>query len=268
MFGYCAQRMDCLPDAVVQYILSTISNAKDVASCNSVSKKWKDSMPYIKTLFFSRSIFDNLKVGQTSDRIIMQMVMSIVKLEELVVYCPFTSVGLASWLLHVGSSLKNLELRMDNLVEQNTADESPSKLDCIQAARNLESLRLWGVLMVEAPKWDVFQKLQSLEIVGVRVEDPALAEALRATPNLTHLVLLGCEGLRTVWIELQRLEHCKLDFYGSGSSSLTLTAPKIEDLEVQGCSWIRVRETSCLKNLTISNNTGKYQIPLNFIFMM
>nr|GEV23064.1 hypothetical protein [Tanacetum cinerariifolium] len=249
--------MDCLPDAVVQYILSTISNAKDVASCNSVSKKWKESMPYIKSLFFSRSIFDNLKEGQTSDCIIMQIVTSIVKLEELVVYCPFTSVGLASWLLYAGPSLKNLELRMDNLVEQNMVDESPSKLDCIQAARNLESLRLWGVLMVQAPKWDVFQKLQILEIVGVRMEDPALAEALRATPNLTHLVLLGCEGLRTVWIELQRLEHCKLDFYGSGSSSLTLTAPKIEYLEVQGSSWIRVRETSCLKNLTIANNTGR-----------
>ncbi|PWA63774.1 F-box domain, cyclin-like protein [Artemisia annua] len=126
-----------------------------------------------------------------------------------------------------GIFVKDLELRMDNLVEQNTADEGPSKLDCIQAARNLESLRLWGVQMVQAPKWDFFQKLRSLEIVGVRMEDPALVEALRATSNLTHLVLLVCQ------------------------------APKIEYLEVQGCSWIRVRETSCLKNLIIANNTGR-----------
>ncbi|KAI3712341.1 hypothetical protein L1987_70893 [Smallanthus sonchifolius] len=250
--------MDSLPDAVVQYILSTINNAKDVASCNCVSKKWKDSMPYIKSLYFPRSIFDSLKNGQTSDCVVMQIVSSTFQLEDLVVYCPFTSAGMASWLLVVGSSLKNLELRMDNLVEQNAPNDSnPSKLDCIQAARNLESLRLWGVLMVNAPKWDVFQNLQNLEIVGARLEDLALAEALRATPNLIHLVLLGCEGLRTVWIELLQLEHCKLDFYGSGSCLLTLRAPKIEYLEVQGCSLIRVRETNSLKNLSLANNAGR-----------
>ncbi|KAI3715871.1 hypothetical protein L6452_22859 [Arctium lappa] len=249
--------MDSLPDAVVQYILSNMSNAKDVASCNCVSKKWKDSMPYIKSLYFPRSIFDNLKSGQIPDCIVLQIVSSIFRLEDLVVYCPFTSAGLASWLILVGSSLKHLELRMDNLVDQNTSNDSSSKLECIEVARNLESLRLWGVLMVCAPKWDTFQKLQTLEIIGAKLEDSALAEALRATPNLTHLVLLGCEGLRTVWIELLRLEHCKLDFYGVGSCSLTLTAPKIEYLEVQGCSWIRVHETNRLKNLSIANNAGR-----------
>ncbi|KAI3789094.1 hypothetical protein L2E82_01881 [Cichorium intybus] len=247
--------MDSLPEAVVQYILSNMSNAKDVASCNCVSRKFKDSMPYIKTLYFPRSIFDNLKDGHTPDCIILQIVSSILQLEELVVYCPFTSTGLTSWLSLVGPSLKNLELRMDNLVDQNT--DSPSKLDCIQDARNLESLRLWGVLMVRAPKWDLFQKLKSLEIVGAKLEDSGLTEALKATPNLTNLVLLGCEGLRTVWIELLQLENCKVDFYGLGSCSLTLTAPKIEFLEVQGCSWIRVREANCLKNLSIANNAGR-----------
>ncbi|KAD2393083.1 hypothetical protein E3N88_40060 [Mikania micrantha] len=249
--------MDSLPVAVVQYILSTINNAKDVASCNCVSKKWKDSMPYIKSLYFPRSIFDNLKNGQTSDRIVMQIVSSILQLEDLVVYCPFTSTGLASWLSLAGSSLKNLELRMDNLVDHITTNDNPSKLDCLHAARNIETLRLWGVLMVDAPKWDTFHKLQSLEIVGAKMVDLALAEALRAIPNLTNLVLLGCEGLRTVWVELFHLKHCKLDFYGSGSSSLTLTAPKIEYLEVQGCSLIRVRETNCLKNLSLANNAGR-----------
>ncbi|XP_076886588.1 F-box protein At1g10780-like [Bidens hawaiensis] len=248
--------MDALPDAVVQYILSTINNAKDVASCNCVSKKWKDSMPYIKSLYFPRSVFDPLKKGQTSDCIVTQMVASVFRLEDLVVYCPFNSTALASWLSFAGLSLKNLELRMDNLVDQNSVTENP-KLDCLQAARNLESLKLWGVLMVNAPKWDKFQKLQNLEIVGARMEDVALTEALKSAPSLTRLVLLGCEGLRTVWIELLHLEHCKLDFYGSGSCSLTLTAPKIEYLEVQGCSLIRVRETSCLKSLSLANNAGR-----------
>ncbi|KAJ0641070.1 putative leucine-rich repeat domain superfamily, F-box-like domain superfamily [Helianthus annuus] len=249
--------MDSLPDAVVQYILSTINNAKDVASCNCVSKKWKDSMPYVKSLYFPRGVFDHLKNGQTSDCIVMQMVSSTFQLEDLVVYCPFTGSGLASWLSVVGPSLKNLELRMDNFVDQDTTQDTPSKLECIQAARNLESLRLWGVLMVDAPKWDAFQKLQNLEIVGAKFEDSALAEALRATPNLTRLVLLRCEGLRTVWIKLDRLEHCKLDFDCAGSCSLTLTAPNIEYLEVQGCSLIRVRETNRLKNLSLANNDGR-----------
>ncbi|KAK1414597.1 hypothetical protein QVD17_30344 [Tagetes erecta] len=249
--------MDTLPDAVVQYILSTLNNAKDVASCNCVSKKWKDSMPYVKSLYFPRSIFDNLKSGQTSDCIVMQMLASTIQLEDLVVYCPFTRAGLASWLFVLGPSLKNLELRMDNLVDQNVTIENPTKVECLQYARNLESLRLWGVLMVNAPKWDTFQRLQNLEIVGAKLEDLALTEALRATPNLTHLLLLGCEGLRTVWIELLHLVHCKLDFYGSGSCSLTLTAPKIEYLEIQGCSLIRVRETNFLKNLSLANNAGR-----------
>ncbi|PWA99946.1 F-box domain, cyclin-like protein [Artemisia annua] len=249
--------MDCLPDAVVQHILSTLRNAKDVASCNCVSKKWKDSMPYITSIYFQRSIFDHLSNGQTPDKIISKILSSSCRLEELVVYCPFTSAGLASWLLLVGSSLKNLELRMDNLADQNASNDSLAKLECIQAARNLESLGLWGVLMVRTPKWDVFRKLRNLQIVGAKLEDSVLTETLRSTPNLTQLVLLGCEGLRNIRIELLELEHCKLDFYGSGSCHLTLKAPKIEYLEVQGCSWIRVRETSCLKNLSIANSSGR-----------
>nr|XP_043619057.1 F-box protein At1g10780-like [Erigeron canadensis] len=249
--------MDSLPEAVVQYILSNLNNAKDVASCNCVSKRWKDSMPYIKSLYFPRGIFDHLAHGQTPNVVIMKIISATYRLQELVVYCPFTSIGLASWLLHTGSSLKNLELRMDNLVDQSSSNDSLSKLECIQAARNLESLRLWGVLMVSTPKWGVFQKLRNLEIVGAKLEDSVLTEALRSTPNLAQLVLLGCEGLRNIWIELLELEHCKLDFYGLGSCLLTLRAPKIGYLEIQGCSWIKVRETSCLKNLSIANNAGR-----------
>ncbi|XP_076891485.1 F-box protein At1g10780-like [Bidens hawaiensis] len=249
--------MDSLPDAIVQYIISNLTNAKDVASCNCVSKKWKDSTPYITNLYFPRSVFDHLSNGQTPDTVVLQMISSLSRLEELVVYCRFTNIGLASWLLHTGTTLKSLELRMDDLVGQNTPTDGPSKLECIQAARNLESLKLWGVLMIHAPKWDVFEKLNVLEIVGAKLEDSVLTEALRSTPNLTHLVLLGCDGLRNVCIELLELKHSKLDFYGSGSCSLTLKAPKIEHLEIQGCSWIKVQETSCLKNLSIANSAGR-----------
>ncbi|KAK1404495.1 F-box/RNI-like superfamily protein [Heracleum sosnowskyi] len=249
--------MEDLPDALVQYIVSYMNNAKDVACCNSVSKRWKDSMPYLKSLYFPRNIFDNLTAGKTPDCVIMQMVSSICRLETLVVYCPFTSVGLASWLSVQGSFIRNLELRMDSLADHQACAESPSKLDCLRAASNVESLRLWGVFMIQSPNWDSFLKLKSLEIVGVRLEDPALADALKACPNLTHLSLLGCEGLRSVSIELLQLQQCKLDFYGLGNCSLSLTSPKLESLEVQGCGWLRVPETKCLRTLCIANNTGK-----------
>lgn len=252
--------MESLPDAIVQTILSLMSNAKDVASCNCVSKRWKDSMPYLRSLFFSRNLFDNLTNGDAPDAIVLRMVSSVVKLEELVVYCPFSGSGLASWLSKAGSSLKNLELRLDNITEHDTFTEIPSKLDCIRAAWNLESLKLWGVLMVYSPKWDVFHKLKNLEIVGARLEDHALFDALCACPNLTHLLLLGCEGLRSVSIQNPYLEQCKLDFFGVGNCSLTVNSSKLESLEVQGCSLIRVCETGCLKNLSISNNAGKLYI--------
>ncbi|XAR55217.1 hypothetical protein NMG60_11035228 [Bertholletia excelsa] len=249
--------MDSLPDAVIQYILSHMRNAKDVASCACVSKRWKESLPYLRSLYFPRNLNENLTCGDTSDNIVKQIVSSMVWLEELVVFCPFTSAGLASWLSSLGPTLKYLELRMDNLVEHLSCADKPSKLDCIGAVRNLESLKLWGVLMLHSPKWDVFNKLRNLEIVGARLESPALSNALQACPNLTHLSLLACEGLKSISIELPQLEHCKLDFYGLGNCSLSLVSPKIESLEMQGCSWIRVRETQYLRNLSIANNSGR-----------
>ncbi|XP_044488545.1 F-box protein At1g10780-like isoform X2 [Mangifera indica] len=249
--------MDSLPDAIVHYILSNLNNARDVAICTCVSKRWKDAIPYLRSLYFPRNSFDNLTSSDCPDTIVWKMISSIVCLEELVVYSPFSSAGLASWLSLVGSTLKHLELRMDNLSEYQVCVERPSKLDCISGAKNLESLKLWGVLMINSPSWDVFHKLKNLEIVGARLSDPALSTALRACPNLTNLLLLGCEGVMSVSIQLPLLERCKLDFYGSGNSSLSLSCPKIEFLEVQGCSWIRVRETKCLRNLSISNNTGR-----------
>lgn len=249
--------MDSLPDAIVQCILSYMSNARDVAVCNCVSKRWKDSTPYIRSLYFPRNSFDNHSGGLSPDIIIWRIISSIVHLEELVVYSPFSGTGLASWLSSVGPSLRHLELRMDNLVDLQACQESPSKLECLKSAANLESLKLWGVLMTHSPRWDVFQKLKNLEIVGAKFEDPALNTALRACPNLSNLLLLACEGLTSVSIELKHLEQCKLDFYGLGNCSLLINSPKIELLEVQGCSWIRARGTSSLRNLSIANNQGR-----------
>lgn len=250
--------MESLPDAILQYILSHINNARDVAACNCVSKRWKDSTPYIRTLYFPRSSFDNpASGGEGPDNIVKRMVSRVVRLEELTVYSPFSPSGLASWLSFVGLSLRQLELRMDNLADTNQAfHESPSKLDCVGAARNLESLKLWGVLMIHSPKWDLFPHLKNLEIIGARLEDPVLTVVLQSCPFLTRLLLLGCEGVRSVSIQLPYLEQCKLDFYGLGNCSLTLTSPKIESLEVQGCSWIRVSETKHLRKLSISNSAG------------
>ncbi|CAJ1938285.1 unnamed protein product [Sphenostylis stenocarpa] len=221
--------MDALPDAILQCIMSRITNARDLSSCNCVSKRWKDSTPYVRTLYFPRSSFDSPSSSGGADNIIKRMVSRVVKLEELIVYCPFSPDGLGSWLALVGHSLLQLELRMDNLNDNQGFHESPSKLDYVGSAKNLESLKLWGVLMVRAPKWDVFPNLRNLEIIGVR--------------SLT--------------IELPCLELCKLDFYGMGNCSLTLTSPKIESLEVQGCSWIRVPKTKHLRKLSISNTAGR-----------
>ncbi|KAG4945340.1 hypothetical protein AAZX31_15G045200 [Glycine max] len=249
--------MDPLPDAILQYILSRINNARDVAACNCVSKRWKDSMAYIRTLYFPRNSFDNPSLRESPDDIVKRMVSMVVRLEELVVYGPFSPSGLASWLSLVGMSLSQLELRMDNLADNQASHESPSKLDCIGAARNLESLKLWGVLMMHSPKWDVFQNLRTLEIVGARLEEPVLTVVFQSCPYLRRLKLLGCEGVGSISIDLPYLEQCKLDFYGLGNCSLTLSSPKIESLEVQGCSWIRVPETQHLRNLSISNSAGR-----------
>ena len=249
--------MELLPDAIVQYILSHMNNARDVAVCNCVSKRWKDSVPCIRSLYFPRNSFDNHTGRESSDEVVRRMVSSTERLEQLVVYSPFSGAGLASWLSNIGPSLKHLELRMDNLTEHRGCAESPSKLDCIGSAANLESLKLWGVLVNDSPKWGVFEKLENLEIVGARLEDPALSALLRSCPNLTNLLLLGCEGLRSISIDLPLLEQCKLDFYGLGNCSFSMNCPKIEVLEVQGCSWIRVREPKLLRSLSIANNAGK-----------
>ncbi|EPS72851.1 hypothetical protein M569_01904 [Genlisea aurea] len=257
--------MDSLPDALIHCILSRVCSAKDVASCMCVSKRWKETIPYLNALFFPRNIFDNLRNGGGSsinpDSIISHMISSLVRLEDLVVYCPFSVAGLATWLSLSGHSLKSLELRVDSIIElQNSGNKSPSKMELLRAACNVESLKLWGVFMIQSPKWDVFYRLKNLEIVGASLRDYTLSEALRACPNITHLVLLGCEGLMDVVIENPLLEHCKLDFFGAGDCYLTLNTSRIESLDVQGCGVIRVLESQNLKNLCISNNAGRINV--------
>lgn len=254
----CLSQMDSLPDALLQYILSNLTAAKDVAACNCVSKRWKESTDSVKSIFFPRNAFESISESDDSDTVVLKMISSFCRLEELVVYSPFTSKGLASWMMHVGPSLRLLELRMDNLASDEAILEGPLKLDCVGVARNLETLKLWGVLMMSPPKWDVFPNLRSLEIVGARLDDSALCHAIRACPNLTNLLLLACEGVKSISIDLPYLEHCKLDFYGLGNSLLTLRSPRLISLDVQGCSWMSVPETRFLKYLSISNIAGKH----------
>ncbi|XP_061337220.1 F-box protein At1g10780-like [Gastrolobium bilobum] len=250
--------MESLPDHILQSILSNINNARDVAACNCVSKGWKDSMAYIRSLYFPRNSFVNLAGNESSDNIIKRMVSTVVRLQELVVYSPFSSFGLASWLSHVGLSLSQLELRIQNFGYNREFFEIGSKLDCIGAARNLKSLKLWRVVMINyLPQWDVFQNLRTLEIIGSALKDHVLTAVLLSCPNLTRLSLLGCGGARAFSIDLQYLEQCKLIFRGYGNFSLSLTSPKIESLEVHGCSSIRVPETKNLRTISISNNSGR-----------
>ncbi|CAL0325065.1 unnamed protein product [Lupinus luteus] len=250
--------MESLPDVLLQVILSRINDAREVAACNCVSKRWNESTAYIKALRFPHNSFDNLcSTGESSDTIIRRMVSRILQLEKLVVYSPFSSAGIESWLSIVGQSLRDLELRMDDLPDNRNINDKQSKLDCIGAASNLESLRLWGVLILHPPKWNVFQSLRNLELIDVQVEESVLNFVLQSCPFVTRLLLLKCQGVQSLSINLTYLEECKLDMYGMGNCSLTLNSPIIESFEVQGCSVIEVPQSQHLRHLSISNKAGR-----------
>ncbi|CAN0880971.1 F-box protein At1g10780 [Linum grandiflorum] len=255
--------MDSLPDAILVSIFTCLYSAREVANCNCVSKRWKDTLPHLRSLYFTRSSFDKVEGDHpaTPDIIILRMIAALDRLDKLIVYSKFTATGLASWLIVAGSSLKQLELRMDYINGDPVCeDSSPSKMDCLAYAKNLESMKLWGVHMTKPPKWDGFRKLQNLEIVGAMLEDSALTSALKGCPNLKTLALLGCEGIGRITIDLRHLVGCRLAFRGMGNCMFTLTSPKVEVLEVQGCSWIGVPHTKCLKNLTISSDAGRVYV--------
>lgn len=79
-----------------------------------------------------------------------------------------------------------------------------------------------------------------------------------ASPNLVNLVLLSCEGAGLVKFELGRLERCRLDFLGQGNIALFLSAPRLEDLYVQGFSSIWVKPNHRIKTLSIAKNHGNF----------
>ncbi|XP_062196113.1 F-box protein At1g10780-like [Phragmites australis] len=247
--------MDALPDGVVQRILSQLSNACDIAACAGVSRCWRDSVPFLPALYFPRGAFDGAAPGgvvAAADDAIGRMVDAAARLEELVVYCPFSTALLPTWLAARSATLRVLELRVDSA----DADKW-GHLDCIGVNAGLEELRLWGLTMSRPPAWGRMEWLRVLEIVGAVLGDTAVNGAVAACPNLTDLSLLGCECAGEAAISLALLERCRLDFVGPGNCSLKLAAPRVESLEVQGFSWISLRGGDRLKHFTISKNTGR-----------
>ncbi|KMZ74262.1 F-box protein-like [Zostera marina] len=257
--------MDSMPEAIVQHILSQISNARDIAVSKCVSMRWKDSVPYIPSLYFPRNVFGRSILEQT-DASIGRMILAALRLEELVIYCPFSAASLAMWLSHKSSSLRRLELRMDNLTSDNNQDSVESattKLDCIELVKGLESLKLWGVCLINSPKWTAFDHLLKLEIVGAGLKDQSLFDALQACPNLTDLALLGCEGVSSVNIKMNKLKNCRLDFLGAGHCLLSIISPKLQVLDIQGFNWIEVNYNHCLRSVSISKVSGRvYKVDL------
>lgn len=247
--------MDVLPDAVVQHMLSFVKSAKEVAMCCCVSKRWREAMRNVRNLYFPRSVCDE-SLNQ-SDAVVSRMVFSTSALEGLIVYCPFSGSSLQDWLSYTRSSLKHLELRLDNLTVKGPVPCFPTKLDYICSSSHLESLKLWGVHLTQAPNWSPFMSLHTLEIVGIRARDFALSSIVHACPMLKCLALLGCDGVKMVNIDLQLLEQCRMDFYGIGDCSVNITAPKLQSLEVQGAAWIRIKGIHSLRRLSIANCAGK-----------
>ncbi|XP_010939368.1 F-box protein At1g10780 [Elaeis guineensis] len=249
--------MNAVPDAIVQHILSLLINARDIAACICVSKRWKEATRFIPSLYFPRNSFDAVPRAD-ADATIGRMISSAFWLEELVIYCPFSPSSLASWLSSCSHSLRVLELRMDGAADKSVRGaEGPNRLDCIDVAKGLEALKLWGVSMTRSPNWGSFQRLRTLEIIGATLRDSVLKDAVHACPNLTDLALLGCDGAGSVSIELERLEKCRLDFLGPGNCSLLLSSPSLQILEIQGFSWVRVSPNHCLRSLSIAKNTGR-----------
>uniref|UniRef100_A0A0D9XEF6 FBD domain-containing protein n=1 Tax=Leersia perrieri TaxID=77586 RepID=A0A0D9XEF6_9ORYZ len=163
---------------------------------------------------------------------------------------------LAEWLTIRSASLRVLELRLDASAADKV-EEGGGYLDNIGLARNLEELRLWGVALEAAPAWGRMDKLRVLEIVGAPLEDTTVKDAIAACPNLTDLSLLGCDCSGAVSIQLALLERCRLDFLGTGNCALSLVAPRVESLEVQGFTWITLGGGHRHRLLSIAKSTGR-----------
>ena len=247
--------MDALPDGVVQHILSQLSSARDVAACAAVARCWRGCVPYLPSLYFPRGAFE---AAAAADDAIGRMVAAAARLEELVVYCPFSASLLPRWLAARAATLRVLELRVDSAAADKSGSGSGQghHLDCVGVAAGLEELRLWGLIMTAPPAWGRMERLRVLEVVGAVLGEAAVNGAVAACPNLTDLALLGCECAGEAAISLPLLERCRLDFVGAGNCSLRLAAPRVESLEVQGFCWISLQGGDRLKHLTISMTTG------------
>ncbi|MCO5591173.1 hypothetical protein L7F22_045154 [Adiantum nelumboides] len=247
--------MDVLPDAVVQHVLSNINSARDVAACSCVCKRWKEFMAQALCLHFARNIGD--EKSACSDRIVTRMVLSMTALQQLTVYCHFSPVSLVAWLSHAKSTLRHLELRVDDLADKQPANVSMTKIDELSSCPELQVLQLWGVLLTERPRWQTFSSLHTLEIVGARLKDLALHGILSACPALVNLSLLGCSGVQYATVDMVYLKHCRLDFYGLGDCCIKIVAPRLEKLAVQGASCLHVVGEDNLHHLSVANNAGK-----------
>jgi hypothetical protein len=220
-------------------------------------------VPFLPSLYFPRSAFDSAAAGgaTAADDAIGRMVEAAARLEQLVIYCPFSSTHLPRWLALRSASLRVLELRVDSAADKAAASDAGSgHLDCIGLVSTLQELRLWGLTMTRAPAWGQLARLRVLEIVGAHLEDLAVCGAVHACPSLTDLALLGCECAGAVNFTLPLLQRCRLDFVGSGTCALTLAAPHVESLEVQGFNWIVLQGGDRLKRLTIAKNTGTHAL--------
>ncbi|XP_078429738.1 F-box/RNI-like superfamily protein isoform X3 [Wolffia australiana] len=240
--------MNSAPDAILHYVLSRISNARDLARCSCVAKRWRDCVLYLPALYFPRNAFDGLPQPQ-ADLAITHFVTRAALLEELVLYCPFSAPLLATWLALKAPSLRRLELRVDG----------PAQLDCLGWSRGLESLKLWGVCMGAPPRWEPFIALRTVEIVGGAFRDSALVAALAACPNLAQLALLGCDGVGSLCLELELLESCRLDFIGPRGRTLSVGCPNLRSLEVQGFSSVILKQAGLLQSLSIAKTSGKME---------
>ncbi|KAJ3677049.1 hypothetical protein LUZ60_002773 [Juncus effusus] len=253
--------MNYLPDGVVQQILSHMSSAKEIAVTSCVSQQWNQCVPYLPSLFFPRGAFDPHPRGERphpgADVTIGRMIGNAVRLEQLVIYCPFSPSNLGTWLGCCEKSLRVLELRMDGICEKGDGGNRGTILDCVSVVQELETLKLWGVALMGPPNWGCLKKLRTLEIVGASFGDGALEKAIHACPNLVELALLGCDGVSSLKIELGNLVKCRLDFLGHGDSYLYLGSPKLEDLEIQGFGGIWIKPNHRLKRLCIAKTNGR-----------
>ncbi|XP_042455448.1 F-box protein At1g10780-like isoform X2 [Zingiber officinale] len=240
--------MESLPDDMLRRILSRLCDARDVAACSPVSRRWREATAFIPSLHFLSNALQG--GGTPADADILRMVSAAASsLEDLVIHCPFSGRSLASCLALCGQSLRSLDLRVDLL---------DGGLDCVSLAKGLESLKLWHPSLISSPNWGLsaYGRLRRLEMVGGMVLSEHLADVMRACPHLTDLILIRCCSEGAISIELERLERCKLDLYLTVHCSLNLNSPRLQDLDIQGFFRIQVGHNHRLKRLSIANNEG------------